>query len=46
MIPRNVIPWFKLPTPLMALPWEERERALKDWEKRFGKYDWRKHWDI
>ena len=38
----KIIPWYKLPLPLRALPFEKREVALAKWEKQFGSYDWKK----
>ncbi len=41
----NIIPWYKMPVELMALPFNERESALGEWESRHGHYDWEKYWE-
>ena len=34
------IPWYKMPTKLRSLPFEDREKALADYEAIHGTFDW------
>ena len=39
-----LIPWFKMPIRLRALPFDQREQALKEYEAIHGQYDWKTGW--
>jgi hypothetical protein len=34
----KIIPWYRMPLQLRALPFSERPKALAKWERTFGKY--------
>jgi len=42
----ELIPWFKMPITLRALPFNERAKALEQYEAVHGTYIWEDHFPI